>query len=322
MNFSTGSSSVMEDKILSHSCNYVLPERHPPHAENGRTYHGYRRGIYMWPCDEQEQDRLDLLHKVITEARIGDGLLYAPHPSNARVLDLGCGTGIWAIDVANKYPEAFVIGVDLAKIQPLNRPPNCDFYAPRDFEDQWALGEDHWDVIHMQMGCGSVSSWSSLYRRIFMHLRPGGWFEQVEIDFAPRCEDGSLEHTSMHKWYRWLQKAMEMSWRPIGHSVKETVSVLENQGFINIDHQVVGLPMNPWHTDEHEKEVGRWYNLAILESVETLSLAPFCRVLGFSPEDVRCLATDVKKEVNNKKLHTYNILHIYQAQKPCEGYRI
>ncbi|EED16656.1 hypothetical protein TSTA_017310 [Talaromyces stipitatus ATCC 10500] len=48
----------------------------------------------MWPCDEQEQDRLDLLHKVITEARIGDGLLYAPHPSNARVLDLGCGTGI------------------------------------------------------------------------------------------------------------------------------------------------------------------------------------------------------------------------------------
>lgn len=133
------------------------------------------------------------------------------------MLDLGCGTGIWAVDVANKYPEAFVIGVDLAKIQPFNRPQNCDFYAPCDFEDRWALGEDHWDVIHMQMGCGSVISWSSLYRRVFMHLRPGGWFEQVEIDFTPRCEDGSLVHTSMHKWYQWFQEAMEMLWRPIGH---------------------------------------------------------------------------------------------------------
>lgn len=22
------------------------------HYENGRLYHGYRRGIYMYPCDE------------------------------------------------------------------------------------------------------------------------------------------------------------------------------------------------------------------------------------------------------------------------------
>lgn len=48
----------------------------------------------------------------------------------------------------------------------------------------------------------------------------------------------------MHKWYQWLPKAMEMSWRRIGHIVKETVSVLENQGFINIKHQVVELPMS------------------------------------------------------------------------------
>lgn len=62
--------------------------------------------------------------------------------------------------------------------------------------------------------------------------------------------------------------------------------------------------------------------LAILESVETLSLAPFCRVLGFSPEDARRLATDVKNKANNRKLHAYNILHHYQAQTPCEGYGI
>lgn len=36
----------------------------------------------------------------------------------ARILDLGTGTGIWAIDMADKYPEAEVIGVDLSVIQP------------------------------------------------------------------------------------------------------------------------------------------------------------------------------------------------------------
>ncbi|KAH8698821.1 regulator of secondary metabolism LaeA [Talaromyces proteolyticus] len=295
---------------------YKLPEHHPRHVENGRTYHGYRRGIYMLPCDEEEQDRLDLFHKVITEARVGDGLIYAPHPPNARVLDLGCGTGIWAIDVANKYPEAFVVGLDLVDIQPLNGPKNCDFYSPRDFEYPWALGEDHWDLIHMQMGSGCVASWPSLYRKIFSHLRPGGWFEQVEIDFEPRCEERSLENTSMSNWYQYLKQATEMAARPIAHSVSETMASLERQGFVQIDHQIVGLPLNPWHHDEHEKKVGRWYNLAISESLETLSLAPMHRIFGFSHEQIKHLAIEVKKEAYNKEIHAYNILHIYQARKP------
>lgn len=84
--------------------------------ENGRTYHGYRKGVYMLPCDDEEQDRLDLLHKITTEARVGDGLIYTPQPPNTHVLDLGCSTRIWAINVAYKYPNGFIAGMDLADI--------------------------------------------------------------------------------------------------------------------------------------------------------------------------------------------------------------
>jgi ubiquinone/menaquinone biosynthesis C-methylase UbiE len=35
-----------------------------------------------------------------------------------RVLDAGCGTGIWAMDFADSHPETEVIGVDLAPVQP------------------------------------------------------------------------------------------------------------------------------------------------------------------------------------------------------------
>jgi methylase of polypeptide subunit release factors len=43
-----------------------------------------------------------------------DGELYeAPIKNPQRIMDVGTGTGIWAIDVADKFPEAEVIGVDL-----------------------------------------------------------------------------------------------------------------------------------------------------------------------------------------------------------------
>lgn len=79
----------------------------------------------------------------------------------------------------------------------------------------------------------------------------------------------------MCKWYQYLKQATDMSARPIAHSVSETMAALENQGFLNIDHQIVGHPLNPWHHDEHEKKVSRWHNFAISGSVETAILALF-----------------------------------------------
>ncbi|RAH50267.1 class I SAM-dependent methyltransferase [Aspergillus brunneoviolaceus CBS 621.78] len=293
-----------------------LSQNYPPYEENGRMYHGFRKGVYMLPCDEQEQDRLDIFHKLFTEARKSDGLIYAPHPPNGRFLDLGCGTGIWAIDVAHKYPKAHVVGVDLAQIQPDNHPENCHFFAPFDFESPWAMGEESWDLIHLQMGCGSVVGWPNLYQKIFAHLAPGAWFEQVEIDFEPRCNNRPLEKLAMWHWYQYLKQATQDTMRPIAHNSHETIKQLEEAGFTQINHQIVGLPLNPWIPDKHESKVARWYNLAISESIESLSLAPFSRVFQWPVEKIRRISEEVKSEAFNPDIHAWNLLHIYQARKP------
>jgi trans-aconitate methyltransferase len=50
-------------------------------------------------------------------------------PPKAKILDIGTSSGIWAIEVANEYPDATVVGIDISPQQLPNRPipPNCSF---------------------------------------------------------------------------------------------------------------------------------------------------------------------------------------------------
>lgn len=50
---------------------------------------------------------------------LGGQLSLAPLRADPKhVLDLGTGTGIWAMEFATEYPAAAVVGSDLSPIQP------------------------------------------------------------------------------------------------------------------------------------------------------------------------------------------------------------
>jgi methylase of polypeptide subunit release factors len=53
-----------------------------------------------------------------------------------RILDVGTGTGIWAVEMAEKFPEAQVIATDITPIQPNWVYSNCHFEID-DAEKDW-----------------------------------------------------------------------------------------------------------------------------------------------------------------------------------------
>jgi hypothetical protein len=150
------------------------------------------------------------------------------------------------------------------------------------------------------------------------HLKPGyGWVEQVEMDFTPRCDDGSLPAGSrLQLWANWLMDATTRAYKPLAYN-QQTRAMLQTAGFIEVSEQVIRVPFNTWPTDPHEIEMGRWYNLALCQGLEAMSLAPFTRVLHWTREQVRALCADVEREVRNRRYHVYANMHIITARRPA-----
>jgi len=53
-----------------------------------------------------------------------------------------------------------------------------------------------------------------------------------------------------------------------------------------------------------------------LDGVESYTLAPFTRVLGYSLQETRLLMERVKRELTDPKLHLYSAHYIIYGRKP------
>ncbi|CUS09613.1 unnamed protein product [Tuber aestivum] len=280
--------------------------------ENGRRYHAFREGAYVLPNDEAESDRLDLQHQMLS---LLFGLHRAPLQNPQKILDIGTGTGIWAVEMADKFPSSEVIGNDLSPIQPSWVPPNLRFEID-DAESDWAYRLSSFDYIHTRYMIGSVLDWPKLLRQAYDFSKPGGYVELQEINCEVYSDDNTLPpNSAVEKWTLLMADAARKNKRPMD-ICRELQPMLEEAGFINVSREVYKLPSGPWAKDSKLKEIGAFNLVNLLEGLEGLSLALFTRVLGWSAEEVMAFLPSVRQEVQRKDVHLIWDIYVIWGQKP------
>ncbi|KAF9875581.1 hypothetical protein CkaCkLH20_06962 [Colletotrichum karsti] len=98
-----------QDHISLQMTRYIKPK-----AEILQSQH-----LLIVPNLKSENDRLDFTHALIRKTLNGELYLAPLEPEKVhRILDIGTGTGIWAIEMGDLFEHAEIVGNDLSAIQP------------------------------------------------------------------------------------------------------------------------------------------------------------------------------------------------------------
>jgi len=284
-------------------------------VDNGRRYNAkYHDGYYPFPNDERENARMELVHHVYN-GLFGGRLYFAPLRTPKRVLDVGTGTGNWAIDMADTHRDTAIIGTDISPIQPSWSPPNLKFEID-DAEAEWNFANGSFDYVHFRHLIGSIVDWPRLIKQSYDSLRPGGWIEGQECYFYPTSDDSSLpEDSAFKRWHDYLTEASIKSNRRLLTAAKIKGWFVE-AGFVDVVETVIKLPNGPWPKNPRMKEIGAYQMSALLDGLDAISLSLFTRVLGWDIEDVDSFLTEVKAHLKNKGVHSYYPVHVIYGRKP------
>ncbi|SPO07434.1 related to methyltransferase [Cephalotrichum gorgonifer] len=203
------------------------------------------------------------------------------HGAN-RVLDVGTGSGLWAIDYADLHPDAEVTGVDLSPIQPSLVPPNC-FFEVDDVEKEWTWTKS-FDFIMSRVMAGSLADYESYIQKAYDALEPGGYLELQDLHFPHGCDDGTMtEETAIYR---------------LGHLFLEASIAL-------------GRPLNPAPTYKGIMEKVGFEDVVQQKLVWLLGTG-----LGWTKEEVLVFCTSVRAELKSSAIHGYLPIYVVYGKKP------
>ncbi|KAG8906970.1 hypothetical protein FRB99_005612 [Tulasnella sp. 403] len=213
--------------------------------------------------------------------------ILAPRPDASpppTVLDIGTGSGIWAIDMSKKFPHVRVVGVDLAPPNPSQEvPSNCRFKC-RDVNGLKDLKEALFDVIHVRCVCVGITDYREFLKdEVLAILRPGGIFLSIE---------GDLQTFNEFKEPNTGKDENDPAKGNVGITLYPHIAeFLKGMGdvWVETGKEVIWQPIGPWPSDLSEKE----RNIAELTRRNLLSNVkahqPMRLSAGHDPEEVERL---------------------------------
>ncbi|RKK88828.1 hypothetical protein BFJ71_g12772 [Fusarium oxysporum] len=270
------------------------------------------------PNDEKQLEALDLIHHWLT-LMLDDKLFLPPIGDNPqKILDIGTGTGIWAINVADEYPSANVIATDITPTQPSFVPPNVEFQID-DAQLEWTFEPESFDFIHIRYLQGTIGDWDRLYGQMYKALKPGGWFQHIEPDLQMLSQNPEIKVDDEHIFTRWAKVFTQVG-ETIGctfdFSNGRLSTLAKDAGFVSVTPQTHKIPIGRWPKDKKKKELGTFVGLSFSQALDGFVKLPLCEILKWSPEEMQLFAAEMRKILMNPKTQAFGHVFSVYGQKP------
>lgn len=235
-------------------------------------------------------------------------LYWAPIEQPRDVLDIACGTGIWAIQLARQQPAATVTGTELSLIQPASAPANCAFIR-EDAEDPWVFEEGRrFDLVHLRAVCSCFTDPRAVMQKVFDQLAPGGWCEYDDFAFEQVPAEAESEAFVRASPSAQFINLVTQGLRNAGRDplvAKKYKGWMEEIGFVDVvEHQLL-CPINGWPLDPEDRLLGQFMHLNSEKGVP--SMVKVLLAAGMSQEEVPEFLEKVKHSIADVKLRAYNI---------------
>jgi SAM-dependent methyltransferase len=263
--------------------------------DSKKRYNSGEGSPSVLPSDLCEQEILTLQHLLICH---GFGTLFhMPIESilecGGKVLDNGCGSGAWARDVAKKYRNAEVVGLDInkttfedAEILPNMRFVEVNMLQRLPFED------NTFDAVYQRFMIMRIphGEWEHAVKELKRVTKPGGYIELVEL---------SSELFNPGPNMKFLQIACEqgMSYRGIDiHAGLRLDEYLRNAGLEVVEQNLHSAPIG-WGG-----RLGELHRLNI--EAGWIEFRPFlCKILNISAEKYDSIAAQAMVECQSYKTY-------------------
>lgn len=273
---------------------------------------------YFLPADYEEHRRLDLQHQVYTMAL---GALYPaaplvrwalrPRPDRRpAIMDVGTGSGSWAVDMAKEFPYCDVVGVDLVPprfVGPL--PENCRFEI-----DDANLGFSHYretyDVVHARAVSMGVRDFPAFLRELATTLRPGGMLILGDGEMQLYDEQRHpLQYSERDS--SWTQRIFFAAYNAMrnrggsidSHSMSPTwLRAVETLAEVGWDK--VFIPIGPWiYANDKERVLAEMLRANTLAFIS--GLGPLLLSEGYLKESVEKMQREASLEIQELRVHLY-----------------
>jgi len=277
-----------------------------------RKYHNTDSN-YSLPNDETEHERLGLLNGVL-RSLIGGNYLAPLHQVDVHdVLDICCGSGHWVLDMANEFPNARVVGLDISKpsIEDLSVT-----FIQHDIKQALPFEDASFDFIQMRT-VPSIPDRSKLMVEIYRILRPGGFLAFFEPDesISRKMQKRSPALIEVDRLLNMLphmprsktiddNTQQHKSWSvadEIDHMICASKSTSGPPLFERGDAKSFFLPIGTWPTDPELREMGRKTAIVQTRLIDTLG-DQFRKLPDFGDAQFIALRRSVEEELKDETL--------------------